>query len=280
MVQALTWVCLNVFSGSKVDLLAYIHDKMKARMSGWFAKTLSQGGKEVLLKVVAMAMPVYAMSCFKLPKSTCDNLSAAMAAFWWDSTEDKRKMHWIGWDKLCIPKHLGGLGFKDIQVFNQALLAKQAWRIMQDKESLFALFIKSRYFENDSFLEADLGSRPSFAWRSILHRRDLLKNGLRQMIGNGSSIFVWTSQWVLDGVMRAPLMKNIIFDLDLRVKDLIDPNSGSWILESLQENFFPRDVDLILKLKPVKSTEDFLIWEHTKSGEYSVKSGYWFAYQR
>ncbi|KAG7541734.1 Reverse transcriptase zinc-binding domain [Arabidopsis thaliana x Arabidopsis arenosa] len=268
------------FSGSKVDLLAYIHDKMKARMSGWFAKTLSQGGKEVLLKAVAMSMPVYAMSCFKLPKTTCDKLSAAMAAFWWDSTEDKRKMHWIGWDKLCLPKHVGGLGFKDIQVFNQALLAKQAWKILQDKDSLCARFLKSRYFEEGTFLQAALGDRPSFAWRSILHGRDLLHLGLRKMIGDGEDTFVWTARWILDGVMRAPLMRNIIFDLDMKVKDLLDPIAGTWDLESLQEHFFPRDVELILKIKPVISSEDFHVWEHTKSGEYSVKSGYWFAFQR
>lgn len=92
------------FSGSKIDLLAFIQEKLKARFSGWFAKSLSHAGKEVPLKAIAMALPVYAMSCFKLPKSTCKKLSSAMADYWWNTIENKNKVYWIGWDKLCIPK--------------------------------------------------------------------------------------------------------------------------------------------------------------------------------
>lgn len=163
-------------------------------------------------------------------------------------------MHWIGWEKLCIRKHLGGLGFKDIQIFNQSLLAQQASKIMQDKDSLFALFFKSRYFDDGNFFDAEIGVRPTFAWRSIIHGSDLLKKDLRQMIADGASTFVWTTRWLLDGVMRALLMKYIIFDLDLQVKDLLDVSTQTWDLVKLQHHFFPRDVELILKIKPVLSS--------------------------
>lgn len=170
------------------------------------------------------------------------------------------------------------MGFKDIEIFNQALLAKQAWRILHDQSSLFGSFLKSRYYPHSDFLSAQLGTRPSYAWRSILHGRDLLIKGLRRMIGNGSSTPVWSMPWLVDGDhMCIPLMKNGFVDLNLRVKDLLLPRSHSWDMLKLNDLFFQRDVEIISQIRPVISSEDFYIWNHTRSGEYSVKTGYWFA---
>ncbi|XP_018479618.1 uncharacterized protein LOC108850618 [Raphanus sativus] len=265
------------FSGSKVAMLQYIHEKMTARFQGWYAFFLSTGGKEVLLKSVAMAMPVFAMSVFKLPKTTCKMLTSAMANFWWNAQDGKNKMHWVSWDRMCLDKKDGGMGFKDLEKFNQALLAKQGWRLLMDPNSLCARVIKSRYYPTGDFLDAKIGSRPSYAWRSMLFGRELLVKGLRSNVGSGKSTLVWTDKWLFDKEPLAPMRKQTFFNVNLRVCDLIDTHTRTWDRGKLEEVFFPSDIELIMKMKPAFGKEDSYEWVHNRWGAYSVKSGYWLA---
>ncbi|XP_051202445.1 uncharacterized protein [Lolium perenne] len=91
------------------DKFLYLLEKIIKRLEGWKEKFLSMGGKEILLKAIIQSIPVYAMSVFNLPKKLCKEITDAMAAFWWGDTEEKKKMHWMAWWKLCVPKRTGGI---------------------------------------------------------------------------------------------------------------------------------------------------------------------------
>ena len=88
---------------------------------------------------------------------------------------------------MIQPKQMGGLGFRDLEIFNLGLLARQAWRIMNDECSLSAQVLKAVYFPNSTLLEADLGPHPSQIWQVLLDGKEILAQGIIRRIGDGES---------------------------------------------------------------------------------------------
>lgn len=78
---------------------------------------------------------------------------------------------------MCTPKFLGGIGFKDLRVFNDALLERQAWRLVQ-RESLMGHVMQAQYYLNRSFLDDSLGCAGSYSWSSIWNAKALVKEGV------------------------------------------------------------------------------------------------------
>lgn len=135
----------TVVGKDKKNLFRSLSDRVWQRIHGWEGKLLSKAGKEVLIKAVAQAIPNYTMGVFQLPVATCKDINRCIARFWWGKPGGKG-IHWRKWDKLCVPKKEGGLGFREISVFNQALVAKQGWRVLIYPQSLVARMLKATYF--------------------------------------------------------------------------------------------------------------------------------------
>lgn len=273
----------EAFGESKVSVLQYLKENLNKKMQGWQMKFLSPGGgggKEILLKAVAMALPTYTMSCFLLPKTICKQIMSLMSEFWWKET---RGMHWTSWEAMCKPKECGGLGFKDLEAFNLALLGKQLWRMIINKNSLLARIYKSRYFKNTDPLNAKLGSRPLYAWRSIHAAQKLIQAGARVIIGNGKGTKLWQERWLnrkpaskVQSMKRQQSPTSVCLADDMKVSELLQSNGRDWNTELIEELFSEEVRDKIYDITPAgKESDDSYAWDYTKTGHYTVKSGYW-----
>jgi hypothetical protein len=147
----------------------YLTESSRGKVKGWKGQGLSKKGKEILVKSVLQSVPTYPMGCFQLTKGQCGQLTSIASRFWWGAADGQRKVHWISWERMCKAKRGGGMGFRDYTDFNQALLAKQAWRLITRPTSLWARVLQARYFKGHDFMSAHCPKRASFTWRSIMH---------------------------------------------------------------------------------------------------------------
>ncbi|CAN6715719.1 unnamed protein product [Malus baccata var. baccata] len=261
------------FGHSKKAVFAEIRDKIEARMSGWAEQYLSQAGKEILVKSVAMALPNFAMSCFRLPIGVCRDVERAIRNYWWRGNDQRKGIHWISWDRLTKQKKAGGMGFKDIQCVNLALLAKIGWRIILNPMSLLASVMKDKYFPGKTFGEAPKGKNTSWGWKGLLEARKVLDLGLRWQVGNGKSINIRKDPWLPNpSTFKVSPKSNLE---GIMVCDLIDPVTNSWREDTIRSGFQRDDVLPIVSI-PLSHAgiDDRLVWHYTTNGIYSVKTGY------
>ncbi|XP_010682933.1 uncharacterized protein LOC104897695 [Beta vulgaris subsp. vulgaris] len=265
----------TVIGRSKKMVFTVLKERVWKKLQGWKEKLLSRAGKEVLLKAVIQSIPTYMMSLFAIPDCILSEINAMCARFWWGSRGTERRMHWLSWEKMCLPKAYGGMGFRDLKVFNQALLAKQGWRLLCHNGSMAHAVFNARYYPRSNFLNARRGFDPSYVWRSIWGAKSLLLEGLKWRVGDGSSIGVWEESWLPGESAAVVPTPNMESPADLRVSDLLDA-SGRWDELVLRNHFTEEDILLIREI-PLSSRKppDLQYWWPSTDGFFTTKSAYW-----
>ncbi|GJV49179.1 hypothetical protein Tco_1439391 [Tanacetum coccineum] len=111
-------------------------DKVKAKIHDWKNKSLSYAGRAQLIAYVLASIQVYWASVFKLPKSVNKDVKRIFKAFLYNQGDLQRRKAKVSWKEVCQPKQYGGLGFKSLDQWNQALLVKHLWNVAAKKDSL------------------------------------------------------------------------------------------------------------------------------------------------
>ncbi|KAL6208601.1 hypothetical protein ACLB2K_019550 [Fragaria x ananassa] len=72
----------TLWGNSKRSAMTFIREQIRQKIEGWKANILSQAGREVFIKSIAMVVPTYPMSIFLLPKTLCKAINSDLSNFW------------------------------------------------------------------------------------------------------------------------------------------------------------------------------------------------------
>ncbi|GJT69785.1 RNA-directed DNA polymerase, eukaryota, reverse transcriptase zinc-binding domain protein [Tanacetum coccineum] len=208
-------------------------ERFKIRLSGWKANMLSSGGRLTLIKSVLGSLGIYYFSIFKVPEAVLKTLESLRASFFWGATGDSRKLAWIKWSNILASLDKGGLGVGSLKAFNNSLLLKWRWRLLNKPSALWVEVLKSIH-GNEAGIELK-GCQTNGLWARIvgtiyhLHSSGYVPlNSLRYQVGDGSMIRFWKDTWLGD----APLCSrfNRLFRLEKNQNCLVRDRivNGLW----------------------------------------------------
>ncbi|GKB03880.1 RNA-directed DNA polymerase, eukaryota, reverse transcriptase zinc-binding domain protein [Tanacetum coccineum] len=220
---------------------------------------LTYAGRLQLIASVHSALHVYWASIFIIPKTVINDIDKIQKDFLWGQTDIKKGKAMVVWKQLCYPKDQGGLGLKDLGLWNEALMSKHLWNIASNKESLW-----------------------------ILSLREKIRNHIVKLIGDGWSTFMWHDTWwgskPLSYHVSTDIIKKIGMDEDMKVADMIVGSTWKW--PSRWQNEIPLLTDIpVPRLIPNKLGDKGIfsvnmVWNDTRETKEKVPwcDVVWFSY--
>ena len=154
--------------------------------------------------------------------------------FLWGTTNEKRKIHLVGWNKIIKSKEEGELGIQAARGKNIALLAKLNWRMFQEKESLWAKVILNKYCAASRRRSQDLDKLSSSPnWQPIKFGLDTFSEGIGWRIGSGERARFWHNIWKKGSTLRELIEGPLpLAESELKVAELNQNHTSNWNLIS------------------------------------------------
>ncbi|XP_058742110.1 uncharacterized protein LOC131614557 [Vicia villosa] len=292
---------------------SFLISKLKKRLGGWQRKHLSLGGKVALLNAVLNSIHIFVLSFYKAPKCVLGEIIKIQRDFLWGSKEGIRKMCWVIWEKICWPQKEGGLGVRNNETFNLALVSKWGWRFISDSDAVWFNLLEYRY---GGGLEALCGessnrflSKTSLWWRDVrfvcgfkVNNSPWFSDCISWKLGDGHYINFWEHAWL------GPTPFNVLFPLlygACFLTNFLSSSSSSsspsalscvadmgvwvnnvwrWNVE-VAEDFLEADVacdrafllSMLEGVTPSPGVVDKLVWWRHVDG-FSVKNSFWWLY--
>ncbi|KAJ4778172.1 RNA-directed DNA polymerase (reverse transcriptase)-related family protein [Rhynchospora pubera] len=184
-------------------------------------------------------------------------------------------IHLLSWDRLCMPKSVGGLGLIDLKLQNTTLLLKWLWRLYDNPDSQWSLVVRQLYGKRDRVIAPiHWNQEGSFFWKDLLKLRTYFQLFAKHKIKDGADTSFWFESWGISflsyfGFHKHPLMSRKNIHMSLR-DAIIHP------FKFFSAPFTAELNSILCQAQQVCISEgrDNLFWNCNSDGHFSVASTY------
>lgn len=239
-------------------------------MANWKIDSLSFAARATLVQTVTSTIPFYVMQRVKIPEATLKEIDRCNRRFLWGEKDGERKVHYVAWDQVCLPKECGGLGIRNLSLLNEAALSKLGWNLLKHEDGLWQQILYSKYGSNAFSCK----SNASHLWRGIWSTAAILDEGVCWRVGNGKSIHFWLDTWLTDSPLASIVPEIPEEHLSPKVIDYWNGNDWHWF--DLQP-VLPREFLNLLRAQVLITEDanyDVMSWKFSDTGGFSVKGTY------
>ncbi|XP_012461469.1 uncharacterized protein LOC105781472 [Gossypium raimondii] len=191
-----------------------------------------------------------------------EEMQSKIYRVWWTCKDKGRGWAMLAWDKVCFPKGMGGLGFRDLRLFNLALTIK---------DTLCYHVLSSKYFPGGGLIHPKKVDKPFYTRTSIATAAKALENGFGWQVGDRNNIDICKENWGFEGLNGDSLCCTILNFHKRKVHDLWVNNRTSWNKNRVHEIYGCIMRDRICNL-PILSNgpNDSMVWSITLMASTSL----------
>ncbi|KAK4578315.1 hypothetical protein RGQ29_028437 [Quercus rubra] len=233
-------------------------------------------GRSVLIQVASSAIPAYVMQSCMLPGKVLEGIDRVNRNFLWGSSENKKKIHWVGWSKVTRPKLDGGLGIQAARGRSTALLAKLNWRFHTEEKAPWARVLRLKYCNHQRLNSRNSNKlSTSRVWKSLKKGEEIFKKGTRWFPGADSNLDFWQDNWAGIGPLRQAIQGPLTLEASrIKVKEVGHFSGWDWDMLQME---LPKNIQREILATPIPlaaRAEDKLAWKLSAKGDFDLKSAY------
>lgn len=203
-------------------------------------------------------------SAFILPKACIKRINSLCGVFLWKRDIEEHHSARVSWEVVTRPKKEGGLGIKNLAIWNNACCLKLIWLLFFQTGSVWvAWFIEEILDGSLSNLWIKAPSR-RYSWQvnKLLKLSSLIFGFIKLRVQNGLTARFWTDNWTPFGALRSYFASSDVSSLgisaDATVASLFI--HGNWIIPPARSEA-QVNIHALLTMIELNENADYYEWE-------------------